>query len=637
MKGGWIVKEGTCGRPLPMCGVCGMEILWRQKKHKCRFCGNCVHKKCCMPEWVYNQAKDRNDNSGPICQTCWNMNFSGVSPEDLSSGYSKPEIETMATKISTSWRNKKTRDQERKQHEQERKQAEEEIQEQQIKDELAQTQGYTNYSDKIEWEELHTHENFFSAGVLESYQSLTKVNIGLINQFSKEFTQKAYDVYNPPSELDYKSLLEIFEPCGKVSQGGESKVLFTMLKSTDYYNNVRKCLSLGSNEVVLLYKESKIQGEFSESEISKSNGVSIFMFPGYVRHLGCVRAPQARKIKTLIKQPIIYEILASEGPESEDHESKPWEDILDKSPLQWFQTIIFRFYIYNCGILRQEDKTRNWTVFEPKVGDLYVFILKLPDKCISYSCNVESGVKFVKAIDIDAYNPGAKGFTMSWGGWTGKLLGRLGSKDSDETLPKSKALYKKYSDFTFKEYCDGLEEVFMMAKGTESVTNNAENNHTFVLDADLLFNGGRNEPFATFYSPKYTSEQLQLLNEYKSFVQILMLLNKFNGTIDWNDNGLRLLIELLPSKIKGQMTDMSSFTYDSIKQLLPVFIREFIKNCVGTSDFEFMEKGSLRRKKKSTKAKKGKKGKKAKKGKTGRKGRKGKKRKSRRLTMRYRH
>ena len=62
---------------------------------------------------------------------------------------------------------------------------------------------------------------------------------------------------------------------------------------------------------------------------------------------------------------------------------------------------------------------------------------------------------------------------------------------------------------------------------------------------------------------------------------------------------------------------------------------------IDMGDFEFIEKGSLRRKKKSTKAKKGKKGKKGRKtgrkGRKGKTGRKGKKRKSRRLTMRYRH
>ena len=50
-----------------------------------------------------------------------------------------------------------------------------------------------------------------------------------------------------------------------------------------------------------------------------------------------------------------------------------WNNILDKSTLQWFQTLVFRLYVYNCGILRQEDKFRNWTIYEPNQGDLYVF------------------------------------------------------------------------------------------------------------------------------------------------------------------------------------------------------------------------------------------------------------------------
>ena len=443
-------------------------------------------------------------------------------------------------------------------------------------------QGYQSFVEKNTWENTFSHKKLFKKDVVEEYDLSSR----LLDQFSEDFkTNGGYDVYK--TKLDYKSLLELFESCTGISGGGESKVLFTKSKQTSSkLVNIKQYLNLHSNDIVLLYKETeKFQFYFDKDEISKANAVSSLMFPGYVGHMGCISAPQPIIFEKhgIINKPVIYEILANEGPETD---IGPWNNILDKSTLQWFQTIVFRLYVYNCGILRQEDKFRNWTIYEPNQGDLYVFILKSNDKCLSYMCNVKSGDKFVKAIDIDSYNQGSKKF-MKRGQDTKNIIQKLGKKDSEDTLPISKQVK---DGITFELYCSGLEEVFNMAKEqSRDQIDDSPVTHTYVLDADLLFNGESNIPFTTFYSPDYTEDELQLLIEYKPLIQILMLLNKYNVDIDWTDDGLQVLIELLPDEIKQRVKDMlekDEFNYDDIVNDLPDFITSYINTCQGTSEFK---------------------------------------------------
>jgi len=87
MEGGWNIKDGKCKEGLRICPTCNKKIYGLQKKHKCRICGECFHKSCCMPDWVYNKAKDENGFSGPICQKCWRNNFYGMTDYDLETGY----------------------------------------------------------------------------------------------------------------------------------------------------------------------------------------------------------------------------------------------------------------------------------------------------------------------------------------------------------------------------------------------------------------------------------------------------------------------------------------------------------------------------------------------------------------------
>ena len=87
MKGGWLVKEGKCAKGPRICPICNKKIWKLHRKHKCRICGECVHKKCCIPEFLYNKAKDENDKSGPMCRSCWDTNFRGMTDNDLETGY----------------------------------------------------------------------------------------------------------------------------------------------------------------------------------------------------------------------------------------------------------------------------------------------------------------------------------------------------------------------------------------------------------------------------------------------------------------------------------------------------------------------------------------------------------------------
>jgi len=99
MDGGWLIKDGKCKEGLRICPKCDKKIYGLQKKHTCRICGECFHKACCMPEFIYNTAKDENGTSGPICHECWRVNFYGTADYDLETGYcpkldgeKKPEL-----------------------------------------------------------------------------------------------------------------------------------------------------------------------------------------------------------------------------------------------------------------------------------------------------------------------------------------------------------------------------------------------------------------------------------------------------------------------------------------------------------------------------------------------------------------
>ena len=55
-------------------------------------------------------------------------------------------------------------------------------------------------------------------------------------------------------------------------------------------------------------------------------------------------------------------------------EADIWNNILDKSTLQWFQTLVFRLYVYNCGILRQEDKFRRLDCCMNLIRVIYMYL-----------------------------------------------------------------------------------------------------------------------------------------------------------------------------------------------------------------------------------------------------------------------
>ena len=69
-----------------------------------------------------------------------------------------------------------------------------------------------------------------------------------------------------------------------------------------------------------------------------------------------------------------------------------------------------------------------------------------------------------------------------------------------------------------------------------------------------------------------------------------MILNNYNVTIDWRDDGLQVLIELLPDEIKQRVKDMlekDEFNYDDIvKDSTTDFITSYINTCHGTSEFK---------------------------------------------------
>ena len=477
------------------------------------------------------------------------------------------------------------------------------------------------------WEKKHSHENIFDESLDSSVSPFGNNfnKIKFINQFSDDFLKDSYDVYEyfNNGTIKYKSLLEFIKPCSNISGGGEARVLMSKLINNNEYGKLIQLLYADSDYVVLLYKEGKFQYTSDNIMESKVNGISTFMFPGYCNFLGTFNAPQPCIGPTIMKTqkvPYGYQLLLNEGKETTNDN---WTDLFSKNTLQWFQTIVFRFYIYNCSVVRQEDKYRNWTTYIPKPRDIYVFILKLPTKCVTYSCAVEEGTQFIKAIDIDEYIKDSS--VVKHNTMTGKDSKTL-LQNYKDILPLSYTIFEKSrGDLDAEQLYGGIEEIFIKAsqEGTKPNLSNAKTAKTYVIDASMFFTGKQTKDFRSYFS---FDNDLELIDTYKSFLQILMILNDYTGIINWKEPEFKIFIDKLPDDIKNDVkselyktTDFTSENisvfYSNIKDKLPSDIKKYIDECVGTRFFS--SKGALRIKKTKKKSKKG--------PKRGRRGRRGKK------------
>ena len=66
-----------------------------------------------------------------------------------------------------------------------------------------------------------------------------------------------------------------------------------------------------------------------------------------------------------------------------------------------------------------------------------------------------------------------------------------------------------------------------------------------------------------------------------------MILNNYNVAIDWGDDGLQVLIELLPDEIKQRVKNMlekDEFNYDDIVKGFEILLQVILIG--GTSDFK---------------------------------------------------
>ena len=118
---------------------------------------------------------------------------------------------------------------------------------------------------------------------------------------------------------------------------------------------------------------------------------------------------------------------------------------------------------------------------------IYMYLVKSNDKCLSYMCNVKSGDKSFtcgKRLILIRIIKGLKNMKQEQD--TKNIIQKLGKKDSEDILPVSKQVK---DGITFELYCSGLEEVFNMAKEQSRDQIDEAVMHTYVLDADLLFNG----------------------------------------------------------------------------------------------------------------------------------------------------
>jgi hypothetical protein len=231
-------------------------------------------------------------------------------------------------------------------------------------------------------------------------------------------------------------------------------------------------------------------------------------------------------------------------------------------------------------MIEHENKARNFTAYEPRVGDNYLFILNTTNNLKLFSCKVTSGVKFRMVIDIEG-----KGVPLSSGKRPPNLL--LQESLTEFTKIMGTEELQLEGGETLENFERGMEHVFdtcsSYLKGEHKfdLDSEYENTHIYVVDSLSWWN--LSIPCSVNVT-QASEENLQDLIEYKFLIQLLPIMiqskdDERKKDLFKENPEIKILISKLPESIRdivSKLINNKSYDFTDLMKLIPEHIKQIL-------------------------------------------------------------
>lgn len=566
-------------------------------------------------DWESAATNDSPGNVNLDVQGSEKMRQFKAAIENISEGrkwnVSREEEEAAATKIQsrrrgTNVRNKRVLETKKEERvEREKKEAEVELMKINCLEEIPETElpselgGLTQLRKSLE--EKYSHSTI-------KMDTINKHNLfaGMINQFDKSRGSLEYNPYQYCGEDSYYlSLLQKYNIQPHAALAGSYSVVLKATPREDTVLLNKKCDFLGYNhdKQIQIYLRWEKSGNttipllinrvsYKHELYNKCNTITSLYFPAYARCIEIMLTPQPFLLKmfsTILKPkqlPILFEALLYEG-----ETCKGWDGSIkgecpisdysqaQQKPLAILHETILKGFLYPLRMIQHENKSRNFTAYEPRVGDNYLFILNTRGNLKLFSCKVTSGVKFRMVIDIeDTMFPRKRPEKLLLQESLTEFAKIMGIKElqleGEETLEN----FERGMEHVFDVCSSYLKEEHRFDLDTEY-----ENTHIYVVDSLSWWN--LSMPCLVNVT-QAREENLQDLLEYKFLIQLLPIMiqskdDEHKKELLKNNHEIKILISKLPESIGDailKLINTKSYDFTDIMGLIPENIKQLLQH-----------------------------------------------------------
>ena len=428
---------------------------------------------------------------------------------------------------------------------------------------------------------------------------------GMIDQFDQLRGPLKYDPYKFCGEDSYYlSLLQKFDIKPTTARGGSAIILTATSRKEDAVLNNLKCNFLGYNHdkeirIYLRWDNGPTQARTFEILMGRSlrkqklynicNTITSLYFPAYARCVEIVLTPQPFHLKLSSqklepkKLPILFEALLYEG-----ETCKGWDASIKKEcnegdysqaqqkPLAMLHETILKGFLYPLKMIEHENKARNFTAYEPRVGDNYLFILNTTNNLKLFSCKVTQGVKFRMVIDIDFRDHRIRPQNLLLQESLTEFAEIMGIEklqlEGGETLEN----FERGMEYVFDTCSSYLKEEHRFDLDSEY-----ENTHIFVVDSLPWWN--LSMPCLVNVT-QAREENLQDLLNYKFLIQLLPIMiqskdDEHKKELLKNNPEIQILISKLPESIRDAILELintKSYDFNVLMGLIPEHIKQLL-------------------------------------------------------------